>query len=69
MVMSGILPTIAVLACLAVLAVLLLGLMSFARGGDFNRRWSNRLMQLRVALQAVAVLVIVALAWLLRDGG
>ncbi len=45
-------------ACLAVLVVLLFGIGSFARGGEFNRRNSNKIMQLRILLQAVAVGVI-----------
>jgi hypothetical protein len=55
--------TIIVFACLAVLAVLLVGLGTFARGGETNRRWGNRIMQLRVVMQLAAVLLIVALAW------
>lgn len=54
-------------AMLAVLVVLLLGLFSFARGGEFNRRNANRLMRWRVGLQAVAVLLIVLFA-LIRHG-
>lgn len=61
--MSQTLPIVAIVACLAVLAVLLFGFVSFARGGAFNKRWSNKIMQLRVALQFVAVVVIVGLAW------
>ncbi|MGF1658949.1 MAG: twin transmembrane helix small protein [Rubrimonas sp.] len=67
--MSSALTYVTVVACLAVLAVLLLGFMSFAKGGEFNRRWSNKLMRLRVALQAAAVVLIVVLAWALRNGG
>jgi len=63
--MTQTLPTVAIVACLAVLAVLLFGFVSFARGGAFNKRWSNRIMQLRVGLQFVAVVVIVGLAWAL----
>jgi uncharacterized membrane protein len=55
--------TLIILACLAVLAVLLVGLGTFARGGEANRRWGNRIMQLRVVMQLAAVLLIVALAW------
>lgn len=66
--MSG--PPLAVvaIACLAVLAVLVFGFASFARGGEFNRRWSNKIMQLRVALQFVAVIVIVLLALVMSGG-
>ncbi len=47
-----------IIACLAVLVVLILGLYSMWRGGDFSRKWSNKLMRLRVALQAVAIVII-----------
>lgn len=59
----------AAFACLVVLGVLVFGFVSFARGGAFNAKWSNKIMRARVALQFVAVLLIVALAWSMRDGG
>jgi hypothetical protein len=42
----------------AVAIVLIIGLYSLYRGGDFARTHSNRLMRLRVLLQAIAILVI-----------
>ena len=56
-------------AGLVVLVILMIGLGSFAKGGDFDRRNSNRLMRWRVGAQAVAVLVIVLVAWLRHNGG
>ena len=50
--------TAVIFACLAVLAVLIAGLYSMGKGGDFSRKWSNKLMRLRVALQAVAIVII-----------
>ncbi len=47
-------------ALLAVLATLAFGIYSLFRGGDFGRSWSNKLMRLRVVLQFVAILVLVA---------
>ena len=38
--------------------VLLIGLYSLYRGGAFARTYSNKLMRLRVLLQAIAILVI-----------
>jgi len=46
------------IATAAVAVVLVIGLYSLFRGGDFARTHSNRLMRLRVLLQAVAILVI-----------
>ncbi|HLN23685.1 MAG TPA: HIG1 domain-containing protein [Patescibacteria group bacterium] len=46
------------LALVAVLIVLIAGVVVFASGGEVNRRYANRLMNLRVATQAVAVLIL-----------
>ncbi|MGF1659520.1 MAG: twin transmembrane helix small protein [Rubrimonas sp.] len=61
--MNGTLATVTAIACLAVLAVVLFGLASFARGGAFNKKYANKIMQLRVVMQLVAVVLIVVLAW------
>ena len=47
--------------CLAaVFATLCVGVYSLFRGGQFGRSYSNKLMRLRVLLQAIAVAVLVA---------
>jgi hypothetical protein len=51
---------VAAFACLAVLGVLFVGIIGFARGGDFNRKHANRIMRLRLLLQFIAVLLILA---------
>jgi hypothetical protein len=50
--------TLLIIAMLATLAVLLVGLTGFFLGGEFNRKYGNKLMRARVALQAVAVLLL-----------
>lgn len=57
-----------ILACLAVFAVLLVGVIGFAKGGDFNKKYANKIMRLRILLQLIAVLLIVLYVWL-RNGG
>ncbi|QDL92200.1 twin transmembrane helix small protein [Paroceanicella profunda] len=47
------------LACLAVLAVLLFGIGTFAKGGAFNRRNANKIMQWRLGLQFLAIILII----------
>ena len=47
----------------AVLLTLCVGIYALFRGGDFGRSYSNKLMRLRVALQFVAILVLVAAAF------
>lgn len=56
------------LAALAVAAILILGIGTFAKGGEFNRKHANRIMRWRLGAQFAAVVVIVALAWW-RSGG
>ncbi len=46
-------------AMAAVVAVLFIGLVGMARGGDFNARYGNVLMRWRVVLQGVAVLILI----------
>ena len=46
-----------------VLIALLVGLFALFKGGDFGRSYSNKLMRLRVLLQFVAILVLVAAFW------
>lgn len=53
---------------LATVGILFLGLFGMARGGEFNQRWSNRLMRYRILAQAFA-LAMVALGLFLRQGG
>ena len=48
---------------LAVLSALGVGLYALFRGGEFGRSYSNKLMRLRVVLQFVAILVLVAAFW------
>ncbi len=48
---------------LAVLSALGVGLYALFRGGEFGRSYSNKLMRLRVLLQFVAILVLVAAFW------
>ena len=50
------------LAMLLVLVVLGLGIFSLIKGGEFNKKYGNKLMQLRVLLQGVA-LALLALAY------
>ncbi|WGM37972.1 twin transmembrane helix small protein [Caulobacter sp. NIBR1757] len=50
-------------ALIAVFVVLCLGLYALFRGGDFGRSNSNKLMRLRVLMQFIAVLVLVAAYW------
>jgi hypothetical protein len=56
------------LTLVAVVAVLATGLASFVAGGEFNRKYANKLMRARVAAQALAVALLLLL-FLLRTFG
>lgn len=60
---------IAMLACLAVLVILLMGINSFRRGGDYARANSNRFMRWRLIAQFVAVLLILAFVYVRGQAG
>ena len=57
-----------VLAGLIVAGVLFVGIGTFGKGGDFNRRNANRLMRYRIYAQAVAVALILLYVWLRGRG-
>jgi len=44
-----------------VVIVLLTGVVGMARGGDFNARYGNKLMRLRVILQGLAIVLFILL--------
>jgi|TARA_B100001093_G_scaffold251514_1_gene240881 hypothetical protein len=48
----------------AVTLVLATGLYSMMKGGEFNRRYSNKLMRLRILLQFIAILIIMLAVYL-----
>jgi predicted membrane protein len=54
------------LSLLAVVTALGFGVYALFRGGDFGRSYSNKLMRLRVVLQLVAVIVLVAAAFFMH---
>ena len=46
---------IVVVALGAVAIILMIGIGGFGRGGEFNRKYANKIMRLRIAAQFVAV--------------
>lgn len=50
-------------ALTAVALVLGFGIYALFRGGEFGRSYSNKLMRLRVLMQAIAIAVLVAAFW------
>ncbi len=64
--MEGVLPIVLAVAMAAVVAVLFAGLFAMARGGEFNRKYGNKLMRWRVVLQGSAIVLFALAMWLSR---
>ncbi len=61
--MQAVLPYLMGLAMFATLAVVMVGIISFAVHGKFYQRHSNNLMRLRVVFQALALAVFAVLMY------
>ncbi len=55
-----------IVVCLLVVIVLMIGLGGFAFGGEFNKKYANKLMRLRILLQALAILLIIFFVYFSR---
>jgi hypothetical protein len=60
---------IAMLACLAVLVILLMGINSFRRGGEYARSNSNRFMRWRLDRPVHRVILILAFVYARSQAG
>jgi hypothetical protein len=59
--MNGVIIILLAVTLAAVVIVLLTGVAGMARGGDFNAKYGNKLMRLRVILQGLAVVLFLLL--------
>ena len=57
---------IVILAMAAVGIILMIGIGGFGRGGEFNRKYANKLMRLRIFAQFIAVLLILLFVYFAR---
>ncbi len=65
---SGILVKIlSVILLVAVGLVLILGIGTLFKGGETSKKYSNKLMQLRVLLQFIAIIALVAFAYFFKN--
>ncbi len=51
----------------AVAIVLVMGIYTLFKGGNTSKKYSNKLMQLRVLLQFVAVIILVLMAYFFKN--
>tara|TARA_Y100001980_G_C14257974_1_gene100540 strand:+ start:372 stop:575 length:204 start_codon:yes stop_codon:yes gene_type:complete len=65
---SGILvKMISIFFLIAVGIVLILGIGTLFKGGETSKKYSNKLMQLRVLLQFIAILALVGFAYFFKN--
>ncbi|AWD22447.1 twin transmembrane helix small protein [Pseudogemmobacter blasticus] len=62
------LAIVAAVASAVVAGILIFGILTFARGGEYNRLNANKIMRWRLMAQFVAVVLIAGLAWLMSKG-
>jgi hypothetical protein len=63
---SGILPLILAASMLLALLMVVIGVIAMAKNGNFNKKYSNKLMRMRVLFQGIAVFVFAAIVYLAR---
>ena len=65
---SGIIVKIlSIILLLGVGIVLILGIGTLFKGGETSKKYSNKLLQLRVLLQFVAIIALVCFAYFFKD--
>ena len=65
---SGIfIKVISIILLIAVGLVLILGIGTLFKGGETSKKYSNKLMQLRVLLQFVAIIALVSFAYFFKN--
>ena len=65
---SGVLAKIiSITLLISVGVVLILGIGTLFKGGSTSKKYSNKLMQLRVLLQFIAILVLVGFAYFFKN--
>ena len=67
MVSEILIKVIAIVLILAVAIVLVLGIGTLFKGGSTSKKYSNKLMQLRVLLQFFAIILLVAFAYFFKN--
>jgi len=56
-----------VMLLIVVAVVLVLGIGTLFKGGETSKKYSNKLMQLRVLFQLIAIIVLVCFAYFFKD--
>tara|TARA_B100000767_G_C19693003_1_gene504873 strand:+ start:571 stop:774 length:204 start_codon:yes stop_codon:yes gene_type:complete len=58
---------LSIVLLITVAVVLILGIGTLFKGGETSKKYSNKLMQMRVLLQFIAIIVLVAFAYFFKN--
>ena len=67
MISGTLVKILSIIMLILVAVVLLLGIGTLFKGGEASKKYSNKLMQLRVLLQFIAIIVLVLLAYFFKN--
>ena len=67
MISGTLVKIIAIVLLITVGIVLILGIGTLFKGGETSKKYSNKLMQLRVLLQFIAIIVLVSFAYFFKN--
>ena len=67
MISGTIVKILGIILLIIVAVVLILGIGTLFKGGKTNKKYSNKLMQLRVLFQFIAIVVLVSFAYFFKD--
>ena len=67
MISGTLIKILSITLLIAVGVILILGIGTLFKGGQTSKKYSNKLMQLRVLLQFIAVIVLVSFAYFFKD--
>ena len=67
MISGTIVKILSIVLLIAVGIILILGIGTLFKGGETSKKYSNKLMQLRVLLQFVAIIFLVGFAYFFKD--
>ena len=67
MISGTLVKILSIILLIAVGLVLLLGIGTLFKGGETSKKYSNKLMQLRVLLQFIAIIILVSFAYFFKN--
>ena len=67
MISGTLVKIIAIVLLIVVAVVLLLGVGTLFKGGEYSKKYSNKLMQYRVLFQFIAIIVLVCFAYFFKN--